>query len=388
MDEIAPTKRILGSDVDVLQGFAFGSDGFSKDDGLPLVRIRDLKAGLTETRYSGPYSDQYLIEPGDVLIGMDGDFKVVRWSGEKALLNQRVCRIRSSSFSIDDGFLFHAITPEIDRVHRLTPQTTVRHLSTDGIRSCSVLDVSLEEQRRIAEILDTIDEAISTTERVILKLKAICQACDAENMSNSEDSKTIRLGDVCKVLGGKRLPIGHSYAPYDTQYRYLKVEDFYRKSVNYSELESLDLSTFELLKRYEIRRRELFISIAGSIGHVGICHPPVGLKTILTENAAKIVCSKSFIPEYLALQMNSSAVTSQINSEIGTGGGVPKLALHRIANLRVNCPTLYDQEEVVRRHEAGHSAWTTQEKKLMKLKRLRAGLADDLLSGRVRTVAE
>ncbi|WP_419924739.1 restriction endonuclease subunit S [Candidatus Poriferisocius sp.] len=222
----------------------------------------------------------------------------------------------------------------------------------------------MEEQFRIAEVLDTIDEAIQATERVVFKLKAVNQAYVQEQMANIVDSKAVRLGEMCKVFGGKRLPGGHSYVSHETQYRYLRVEDFFQKSVNYSDLRSLSYATFDILKRYEIEYGDLFMSIAGSIGYVGINCPPVGLKTILTENAAKIVPSKSFVPEYLALHMNSAEVVSQIRAEIGTGSGVPKLALHRIASLRISCPDISRQQEVVRRHEVGRAAWATREKEL------------------------
>ena len=183
MSDAVTERRALGLDVEVLQGFAFSSGGFSEEKGLPLIRIRDLTTGTTETNYCGPYPDEYVINRGDVLIGMDGDFRVVRWSGEKALLNQRVCRVRPSGPSLDDRFLFHALQPEIDRVHRLTPQTTVRHLNTRGIRACTVLDVPLEEQRRIAEILDTIDKTIRVEEAQGDKLRRLRSGLAADLLS-------------------------------------------------------------------------------------------------------------------------------------------------------------------------------------------------------------
>ena len=85
--------------------------------------------------------------------------------------------------------------------------------------------------------------------------------------------------------------------------------------------------------------------------------------------------------------MNAPAVQAQVRAEIGTGGGVPKLALHRVANLRVLCPDTRLQQQVVVRSQAFEGVRKRETKQLRKLKQLRSGLAADLLSGRVRTVS-
>ena len=83
----------LGDLVGILSGFAFKSERFADAGGLPIVRIRDVKRGYSETFYSGEYDDCYVVNNGDLLIGMDGEFNRERWKGGKALLNQRVCKL-------------------------------------------------------------------------------------------------------------------------------------------------------------------------------------------------------------------------------------------------------------------------------------------------------
>lgn len=75
-------------------GYAFDSGNFTDDESyIPLVRIRDVKRGFSETYYSGEYSEEYILHPGDLLIGMDGEFNIARWKSREALLNQRVCKV-------------------------------------------------------------------------------------------------------------------------------------------------------------------------------------------------------------------------------------------------------------------------------------------------------
>jgi len=83
-------RVLLGEIAKIQNGFPFKSSQFTKDEGIPLIRIRDVGADSTDTNYVGEYDPAYLVEAGDFLIGMDGDFNSARWRGPKGLLNQRV----------------------------------------------------------------------------------------------------------------------------------------------------------------------------------------------------------------------------------------------------------------------------------------------------------
>src|SRR5687768_12525076 len=123
----------LNGHIRVLSGFPFPSSQFTERGGIPLIRIRDLQHGTTEASFSGSYDPAYLVRAGDVLVGMDGDFSVVRWQGRESLLNQRVCKIAAYSEDIDQGFLYWWLQPHLDVIHRRTPETTVRHLAVGDI---------------------------------------------------------------------------------------------------------------------------------------------------------------------------------------------------------------------------------------------------------------
>ena len=165
--------RSLAPLIRVLSGFAFPSEFFSTEEGVPLVRIRDLGRDTTETRYAGPFRTEYVVRAGDTLVGMDGDFACVRWAGPEGLLNQRVCRIDSVSQELDNDYLFFTLQPLLEEIHNKTPQTTVRHLAPGDVKKQRLKLPTLVCQHRIAEILSTVDEAIEGTEKLIAKHQQI-----------------------------------------------------------------------------------------------------------------------------------------------------------------------------------------------------------------------
>lgn len=158
----------------VLSGFAFPSSDFSTSEGIPLVRIRDITSGVTETFFKGEYSEEFLVDDGDLLIGMDGDFGIRVWDNGQALLNQRCCKIIANK---DNSlkYLFYVLPYELKRINDLAFFTTVKHLSTEDLALVNIPLPSGEEQRRIADYLDTkcteIDALIAAKEKTNALLK-------------------------------------------------------------------------------------------------------------------------------------------------------------------------------------------------------------------------
>ncbi len=165
----------LGDLLEVQNGYAFNSKQFDTDGEMPLIRIRDLKnATDTETRYTGEYDDKYVVEKGDLLIGMDGEFRCYEWQGESALLNQRVCRLQNFHADLSKRFLLYAINDELKKIEDVTGFTTVKHLSSKTIKQIELPLPPLAEQKRIVAKLDAafaeIDRAIEFTRQREMEL--------------------------------------------------------------------------------------------------------------------------------------------------------------------------------------------------------------------------
>lgn len=151
----------LSECVEILPGYPFKSAYFNeKNEGVPIIRIRDLLHGNVSTFYSGEYENKYLVKRGDILIGMDGEFETVKWSSSDALLNQRICKIRSSSASLENDFLFYYIAPIVKSFEMDIMGTTVKHLSIKDIRRIVIPVPPLNEQNQIIDILSRTDDLL------------------------------------------------------------------------------------------------------------------------------------------------------------------------------------------------------------------------------------
>jgi type I restriction enzyme S subunit len=165
----------VGDHISLLSGFPFSSTYFDRAEGTRLIRIRDLlESDGDKTYYRGVFDSRWLVKHGDILIGMDGDFNIVRWKGDDALLNQRILKAEAKTNGlIDQNFFFYWCGPYLLKVHSRTAATTVKHLSVRDIEKAKDLFPSKGEQRKIAEILSTVDAAKEKTEALIAKHQQI-----------------------------------------------------------------------------------------------------------------------------------------------------------------------------------------------------------------------
>lgn len=143
----------LGDFLEVQAGFAFKTEHFTSGEGVPLIRIRDLDQSQTVINYSGEYKPDFVVNRGDYLIGMDGNFRCYRWQGEASLLNQRVCRLRNFREGIEPEYVFYGIQRKLQEIENNTSFVTVKHLSAKQVQNIEMPLPPLPEQRRIVDLL-------------------------------------------------------------------------------------------------------------------------------------------------------------------------------------------------------------------------------------------
>ncbi len=197
----------LGDHVEILSGFAFKSDRFNDEGrGLPLVRIRDVKPARSQTYFDGDYDARFVLSDGDLLVGMDGEFNCARWAGGPALLNQRVCRVRSASQQLDEQYLFWFLPKALKDIEDRSNFVTVKHLSAKQINEIEIPLPPLHQQKRIAAILDQADELRRKRQRAINRLNQLGQAIFHEtfgSIGGTDTAWTVKpLADLCDLVRG------------------------------------------------------------------------------------------------------------------------------------------------------------------------------------------
>ena len=154
----------------------------------------------------------------------------------------------------------------------------------------------------------------------------------------------VRLGSVLNVKGGKRLPKEHNLIDIPTNHIYIRVTDMKNHTISSEKLKYITEDTFQLIKNYIINKDDLYLTIAGTIGNVGMV-PDKFDGMNLTENAVKLTDIK--INKYYLLHIICSNYIQNQFVDKTNKVAQPKLAIERILTTLIPLPPLSEQQRIV-----------------------------------------
>ena len=211
------------------------------------------------------------------------------------------------------------------------------------MRTVQVSLPPLAEQRKIAAILSTWDEAITLTGQLIAALQRRKQALmqllltGAVRFPEFEDTEweEAELGEVCEIRGGKRLPRGESLTSESTEHPYIRVSDMKEDGISLENIQYVSSEIAPLIRAYRIFQNELYFSVAGTVGLVGEIPPELDGAN-LTENADKLT-RIAIDKDFLLFVLRSEIIREQVEQAI-TQNAQPKLALIRLRRFQHSLP--------------------------------------------------
>ncbi len=121
-------KVKLDEFVNITYGYPFKANDFNNEGkGTQIIRIRNIPNSNTKDFTTEVVNEKYYVENGDILIGMDGEFYVNVWTGNKSYLVQRVCRLKSKDLNLQ-GYILEAVKAPIKIFQNSIDGATVPHL--------------------------------------------------------------------------------------------------------------------------------------------------------------------------------------------------------------------------------------------------------------------
>ena len=155
----------LGEVCEVMAGNAWPAKKFNfSQEGLPVIRIQDMtcKDLSASAHWAEDYDDKFVIKNNDILLSLSGSFKIVRWAGRKALLNQRIMKLTPSAKEVDADFFVYQMLQRLSENEAAASSAVIKNTSLTFLRKMKVWICSLTEQQRIVarikECLGKVDE--------------------------------------------------------------------------------------------------------------------------------------------------------------------------------------------------------------------------------------
>lgn len=292
---------------------------------------------------------------------------------------------------------------------RASPKETLRWL---------VPDVPPTEQRKIAQILNTLDTAIHETEAIIAKLNAVKQGLlqdlltrgidangelrrsriDAPNLYKKsvlgwipKEWEEVSLGEIARRSGGilQTGPFGSQLHAHEYVLDGIPVimpQDMVNGDLSMKSIARINLRKAIVLSRHRVQPNDLVFSRRGDLSrcvaiekeHTGwLC----GTGCLLSRLPAKEINGY-----WLALAYTQPGVQSQVMGR-AVGSTMANLNSSILAAITIARPPITEQNEIATRLKSPDMRIRHEEQELQKMRFEKYGLMDELLSGRVRVTS-
>jgi type I restriction enzyme S subunit len=408
MSEIAPDRwqrRSLSSLGEYENGFAFNELHWS-EQGLPIVRIAQITGtqGIVD-RYPGWLPDTFRIDSGDLIFSWSGTLAVVRWAGGPAWLNQHLFKVVPAA-GIDRSLLFHLLQASVAEMNKRTHGSTMKHIKRSELREFFVaLPVCGDEQRKLAQVLDTLDTAVHETAAIIAKLKAVKQGLLHDLLTRGIDTNgELRPPQADAPHLYKESPLGWipkewAFSSVGAQFEIQlgKMLDGQKNSgvlkpyvgnkavqwnrIDLNEVQQVRLSKSDL-GRFRLQKGDLLVCEGGEVGRAAIWNDQ--LDECYYQKALHRLRPVHGYDPRLMLEMLRYLMGRDALSEYISKTSIAHLTQEKLANVPLPTPNLNEQRRLVAAVVAANQRQEAEESQLQKFASLKAGLMDDLLTGRVR----
>lgn len=430
----------IGELTNVLTGFPFPGNTILENGNVRLLRGVNITEGQIrhsddiDRFYSGNIESlrEYALREDDLVIGMDGskvgkNSAIIHKNESGNLLVQRVARLRVKNSKQPISYLFYFISSNnfIAYIDSLKTNSAIPHISPADIRNYTIpLPSKIEEQQRIANALSDVDTLIANLEKLIAKKKNIKQgamqqlltgkkrlpgfapdertgsrptderrkACHSERSAKREveessgykmtelgmipsDWEVKKVGSIGKIITGSTPPRGDSTL-WNGTFCWLSAQDFKQKNI-FNSVEKIS----ELGKKYcrLLPKDSVLVTCIASIGLNAISR----VECATNQQINAIVCNDKNNPNYIyyAIEMRSDDL-----KVLAGQTAVPIVNKEQFENFELILPSKAEQTAIANVLSDMDTEIATLETKLAKYRKLKTGMMQQLLTGKIRLV--
>ncbi len=379
MEKVLPKGWVeteLGSFAYLKNGYAYKTTQF-KDSGIPILKIsnitKDGKVDISNPQYvdESLINEAFLVKSGDIVIAMSGattgKFGVYN-SNDLLLQNQRVGNIKLRNESLGSKkLLYYLIASLRKEIEDRAYGGAQPNISPTLIETIQILLPPLAEQERIVAKLDKLfaqhEKIKKALERIPQLLKDFRQQVLTQAVSGKLTESWRRgknLGDwqerlmknITTKLGSGSTPRGGSTTYLSEGIPLVRSMNIVFGGIKSDGLAFINDVQATALKSVEIQFEDILLNITGaSIGRLCLADKTVTGGRV-NQHVFIIRSNREIVyPKFLECCLRSNIVQSFIE-EIKYGAGMEAISKTQIENLKINVPTLQEQQEIVCRVES------------------------------------
>jgi type I restriction enzyme S subunit len=389
----------------LIHSVEYGSAAKSSATGrVPVLRMGNLQGGKIDWD-DLVYTDneleirKYSLVVGDVLFNRTNTIDLVGktaiYKGERAaVFAGYLIRINSDKALLDSAYLNYILNAEFSRKHSakiLSIAVGQANINGQKLKSYPVpLPPTKAEQEAIAEALSDADALIESLEQLLAKKRQIKQGAMQELLTGkkrlpgfSGEWEVKRLGKLGEFLKGKGVTRDQAQSGTLPCIRYGEIYTTHRDYIRafQSWISAEVASTATRLRSGDV----LFAGSGETKEEIGKCVAFVGDREAYAGGDIVILRPRDIDPLFFGYAMNTPSVNRQ-KASLGQGDAVVHISAAALADVSLPVPEKPEQTAIAEVLSDMDAEIAALEAKLAKARRLKQGMMQELLTGRIRLV--
>ncbi len=335
-----------------------------------------VRSQVVERINSYSFDGEAVLTAGDGV----GVGKVMHYINGKFDCHQRVYRISNFSERIN-GYYFYLYFSNnfLNRIMQMTAKSSVDSVRMDMIADMQIpIPPTKAEQTAIATALSDADALISSLEKLIAKKRMIKQGAMQQLLQPKEGWEVKKLGDVCEVVGGGT---PSSFIP-----------NYWNGTINWFTPTEIGDSKYMFQSTRKITK-EGFLNCSGKMLPIGTIllttRAGIGNLSILMSEGCtnqgfqSLIAKEGYHNEYLYYLMQT---LKNVLIQNASGSTFLEISPNKIKQIEISIPSLEEQTRIATILSDMDAEIAALEAKLEKYKKVKLGMMQNLLTGKIRLV--
>jgi type I restriction enzyme, S subunit len=334
----------------LLSGNAWSASKFKDEGIIPIIRIQNLGNNVNEKFiwWNESYDDRFVVTKGDILLSLSGSIKIDIWNGEPALLNQRIVKMTPNE-GVDNRWFYWQINSIILEIEKMGKWALVNNVSITDLKLIKIPLPPLENQKRIADILDAADALRQKDQELLKKYDEFAKAYYYEILKKTK-VQSLKISNIIeqgknKIRSG---PFGsdllHSEFV-DSGIAVLGIDNIVNNRFEFSKSRFITEEKFRKLSRYQVFKDDVLITIMGTVGRSAVVPDNIKIAINTKHIVAMTLDAQKVNPNFISYTLTKNDELIRQIKRKSKGAIMDGLNIGIIKDLEIELPSIEEQNK-------------------------------------------